>query len=395
MLALLARGETDRAIARTLPVNRRTVARYRRWAESHGLLNGTLPDREEIARLATNTLPGRRPPQQVSTLEPLRAEILEYLRRGLSKATIRSRLEQTLGRPITYSALWRMVRRLEADASPHATAAATRGRTRRSRGGRPDSSLQDASAVEPASSSGVSPTQPGRLRREHADAGPLVPSRISNEELLAERRARLISTATDLFYEHGFHRTSVRDIAAAAGWQIGTLYLYVSSKEEILFLLLTAFHQAFADELGRVERQPSAGASLRALADCYFRLAARLHRELRILWREQSSLSPEHLAAGAASVRQQHAMFADLLRWGIEAGEFRPVNPDLFSHTIIMLARQWSLMTVFIAGDVPFEEFLEQQMNLVMHYLEWSPSDPELTLPNVAGNHTASLIGNL
>ena len=36
-------GRSDRTIARCLNINRKTVARYRTWAEEQGLLEGRLP----------------------------------------------------------------------------------------------------------------------------------------------------------------------------------------------------------------------------------------------------------------------------------------------------------------------------------------------------------------
>ena len=41
----------DSAIQRTTGLNRRTIVRYRRWAEQHGLLKGPLPPIEQLQAL--------------------------------------------------------------------------------------------------------------------------------------------------------------------------------------------------------------------------------------------------------------------------------------------------------------------------------------------------------
>src|SRR4051812_42189728 len=97
VLRLLRQGASDRETARLLRLNRRTVIRYRQWAADQGLLEGELPNAQELdARLAA-TLPGVVPPQQTSTVERYRAEIAAYRAQGVELAAIRARLEEIHG----------------------------------------------------------------------------------------------------------------------------------------------------------------------------------------------------------------------------------------------------------------------------------------------------------
>lgn len=113
LLRLLRLGSSDRTIADLLQVNRRTVARYRRWANQQGLLTGELPTAGALQQLVRATLPTPLPPQQTSSLEPYREEIIAYRARGLELAAIRARLEEVHQHPVSYSAVWRLVQRLE------------------------------------------------------------------------------------------------------------------------------------------------------------------------------------------------------------------------------------------------------------------------------------------
>ena len=56
-------------------------------------------------------------------------------------------------------------------------------------------------------------------------------------DLIRDRREQLIRAALEVFQEKGFHATTVRDIGRAAGLTQGTIYNYVRSKEDILFLV--------------------------------------------------------------------------------------------------------------------------------------------------------------
>ena len=104
-------GRSDRAIAHTLGVNRKTVARYRAWALEQGLLEGVLPELGDLQRLLDETINAPPPPQNVSTVEPYR-EIVEQLHEcGVEMAAIHTRLKER-GYGGSYASVVRFVKRL-------------------------------------------------------------------------------------------------------------------------------------------------------------------------------------------------------------------------------------------------------------------------------------------
>jgi transposase len=113
VVRLLRAGQSDRQIVDLLALNRRTVAKYRAWAGEQGVLEGPMPSSRSVQELLDRTLPKVLPPQQTSTAEPYRQEIAALRARGMEIAAIRTRLEEEHQRPISYSAVWRLVHRLE------------------------------------------------------------------------------------------------------------------------------------------------------------------------------------------------------------------------------------------------------------------------------------------
>ena len=113
LIRLLRAGESDRRIAQLLGHNRRTIIRYRQWATEQGLLAGDLPSPAALQRLLNDTLPPALPPQQTSSVAGYADEIRALREAGVEVAAIRSRLEERHGQPVSYSAVWRFVRRLE------------------------------------------------------------------------------------------------------------------------------------------------------------------------------------------------------------------------------------------------------------------------------------------
>jgi transposase len=112
-------GQSDRAIGREMSIDRRTVARYRAWAQEQGLLEGDLPELGELHQLLAETLPEARPPQNLSTVEPYR-EVVERLRKqSVEIAAVHQRLVER-GFTGSYHAVYRFVQQLE-PGEPEAT----------------------------------------------------------------------------------------------------------------------------------------------------------------------------------------------------------------------------------------------------------------------------------
>ena len=55
---------------------------------------------------------------------------------------------------------------------------------------------------------------------------------------MSKREQEIIAAAAKVFKEKGYHAATTRDIAAAVGIQQATLYYYISSKEELLYLVV-------------------------------------------------------------------------------------------------------------------------------------------------------------
>ncbi|MBU1877882.1 MAG: IS21 family transposase [Chloroflexi bacterium] len=105
-------GQSNRAVAQALGINRKTVARYRAWATEQGLLTGPLPPLGELHQLLAATLPGTPPPQNVSSVAPHRDLVVQLRQQGVERAAIWERLKER-GYTGSYSAVYRFVHQLE------------------------------------------------------------------------------------------------------------------------------------------------------------------------------------------------------------------------------------------------------------------------------------------
>lgn len=142
------------------------------------------------------------------------------------------------------------------------------------------------------------------------------------------REEQVRAAALRLFKEKGYHATSMRDIASAVGINKGSLYSYIKTKED---LLIPVFEQAMGVLLAEIE-QLTADSSLTPT----MRLKRAIHAHvsavannldvLTVYLSEWRQLATESLATNRMQRERYAALFHDILRDGIAASEFRPMD---------------------------------------------------------------------
>jgi TetR/AcrR family transcriptional regulator, cholesterol catabolism regulator len=142
------------------------------------------------------------------------------------------------------------------------------------------------------------------------------------------REDQVRAAALRLFKEKGYHATSMRDIAEAVGINKGSLYSYIKSKED---LLVPVFEQAQGVLLRQIEQ-----ISADTTATPTERLKRAIHAHvtavadnldvLTVYLSEWRQLATESLATNRTQRERYAALFHQILRDGVAAGEFRPMD---------------------------------------------------------------------
>jgi AcrR family transcriptional regulator len=65
----------------------------------------------------------------------------------------------------------------------------------------------------------------------------LVFASTQNTALIEKRHQQIVEGACKVFFKKGYHPTTTREIAKACGMSIGQLYHYISSKDDVLYLV--------------------------------------------------------------------------------------------------------------------------------------------------------------
>lgn len=105
------------------------------------------------------------------------------------------------------------------------------------------------------------------------------------------RKEEIVVKAAELFQEKGFGATSVQDIADRVGILKGSLYHYIHSKEEILFLIIDRTHRRFLELIRIVDEQDGTPLEkLRSLIDGHVHIATQHVVEALVYYQDFGSL---------------------------------------------------------------------------------------------------------
>lgn len=208
-------------------------------------------------------------------------------------------------------------------------------------------------------------------------------TRRSRSETQAETIQHLLDAAEPLFERGGFHRTSVAEIARAAGYTTGAIYANFPRKEDLAIAVLERGQQASWNELAE-ELGSHAQVADRLVAVVAWRRRILASQEaigiLRLeLWLI-SLQDPSLRAALVAGQRNLQAAFAQILeQQARDAGATLLVDPELLSAALLGSADGTAVVHGLDPASNQAEAFAWTLATLVIHSMDPKPiTDAEL-----------------
>jgi AcrR family transcriptional regulator len=158
------------------------------------------------------------------------------------------------------------------------------------------------------------------------------------------RRRRILDAALPVIATRGFANATMREIAAAAGLHVPTMYQYARSKDELLLMIFEdALDRSIAEMAAAIGFPGTPTQRLRAAIDHLVQKSERRRAEIRLFAREAALLPPPMRAKVHAKWAIQMGAIEAILREGIEAGEFHPADTEITAHLIEALCEAWSM----------------------------------------------------
>ncbi|MBT2657735.1 TetR/AcrR family transcriptional regulator [Bacillus sp. ISL-18] len=196
-----------------------------------------------------------------------------------------------------------------------------------------------------------------------------VQASVKDERLVQKRRDQMIKGAVSLFKQKGFHRTTTREIAKAAGFSIGTLYEYIRTKEDVLYLVCDSIYDHVSERLQQdLAVEKGTLESLKhGIAD-FFQVMDEMQAEVLVMYQEVKSLSKDALPYVLKKEMEMVAMFEELLTRCVENGELRLSKKqiELVAHNIFVQGQMWGFRRWALRKLFTLEEYIAMQTEVLL-----------------------------
>ncbi len=185
-----------------------------------------------------------------------------------------------------------------------------------------------------------------------------VVARIKDRSLVARRRAQIVEAARAVFREKGFHPATVRDIGRAARMTQGSLYNYIRTKEDILFLIcdeLVDTYQRLVKDV--IARHDDPQARLRGAIRGLIEIMEAHQDDVLLMYHESHSLPRKALHSVLSRVHEFIEDVAGIVKDAAAVAKLPAPNPRLtaniltFLPTIVAL-RRWDLQRCASRSEV-------------------------------------------
>ncbi|MCM3718431.1 TetR/AcrR family transcriptional regulator [Fictibacillus phosphorivorans] len=197
-----------------------------------------------------------------------------------------------------------------------------------------------------------------------------VPSLVKDEKLIQKRREEMVKAAVSLFKKNGFHRTTTREIAKVSGFSIGTLYEYIRSKEDILYLVCDSIYDGVKWRLQQdIDSADSGIKGVEKAITAYFKVMDDMQDEVLVMYQEAKSLSDEALPYVLKKELEMTAIFERLLSQAVHKGDLDLNEKEIqaAAHNILIIGQMWTFRRWALQKIYTLEEYTKLQLQQLLH----------------------------
>ncbi|WP_173918550.1 TetR/AcrR family transcriptional regulator [Halobacillus sp. Marseille-Q1614] len=202
-----------------------------------------------------------------------------------------------------------------------------------------------------------------------------VHSSIKDEALVLKRRQQMIKGAVTLFTEKGFHKTTTREIAKASGFSIGTLYEYIRTKEDVLFLVCDSIYERVKERMeASIDQNETSVANLIEAVRAYFYLMDDMQGEVLVMYQEVKSLPKDAKDYVLQKEREMVAMLEKVIQNSLPF-EISKEAVTLVANNIFVQGQMWGFRRWILQRTFTLESYTEQQIQMLLQGLNITESE--------------------
>ena len=205
-------------------------------------------------------------------------------------------------------------------------------------------------------------------------AGARIPTSVKDEALVEKRRRQIFEAALQAFSKNGFHETNLRQVTKLADLAYGSIYDYVRTKDDILFLI----YDNVLGELCRVLQEAAASSDdparqLRALIKAAMDHTDEYKEAIILLYQESRVMKTSgHLAEVYEKERSYLRIFSEVLERGAKLGMFGFPNIKVLENVLPLICSAWALKRWNMRG-LSKKEYTEALVDFVMRGINAGP----------------------
>jgi AcrR family transcriptional regulator len=153
---------------------------------------------------------------------------------------------------------------------------------------------------------------------------------VKSSILVKARRKAIVQAAVEVFFEKGYHVSRIVDVAEAAGVSHGTIYNYVSCKEDLLYLVCEEHFRGYEEIVGgAVAKARSPREKLEALLRATIAVVLKYRKNFVVMLRELHHVESNKRRAFFALAAEQRKYIQKILR------DVSKETPLLMEHPLI------------------------------------------------------------
>lgn len=171
-----------------------------------------------------------------------------------------------------------------------------------------------------------------------------------------------------LFKEKGFHRATTRELAKAAGFSIGTLYEYIRTKEDVLFLVCDNIFNEVTKCLTDFPSDSSTIEGLKQAIRHYYLLIDQMPEEFTIMYQETKSLQKAAMHYILDKELEMVAIFERILKDCVEAGNLSLSEDAIYlaANHIVVQGQSWAFRKWALQKRYTIDQYIKLQTTMFL-----------------------------
>jgi len=200
-----------------------------------------------------------------------------------------------------------------------------------------------------------------------------VPTQIKNPDLVRERRRHIIDSTVKLFIQHGYHKTTTRMIAKASSFSIGSLYEYISSKEDLLYLVCKTIHEEVQEAVENALSKTDMGKEqLAQVISQYFYVCDRMGDHILMMYQVTQFLPEKWKAKVLTNELNITKIFINALSSLSGKNNFPKLDNkivNLVGHNISVLGQMWAFRRWHLKNNFNIDDYIKIQTDFILGHI--------------------------